>query len=274
MAATATLTPSSIESFRSILRGEVLEPSNPSYDATRNRLERHDRPPSRPHRTLPECCRCRGVGEFRRANGLAIAIRSGGHNVAGYAVCDGGLMIDMSLMKDVRVAPGLDCAFVEGGATWADVDAATTPLGRATPGGLISATGVAGLTLSGGIGWLRGSHGLSVDNLLAADLVTADGRLIHADATQNPDLFWALRGGGGNFGVVTSFEFAAPDRAGADVVRSGLSRRARQRDHSLWRDFMQTAPDRLSGLAEFSTCQTIPHPEHARGRRPGARACL
>ncbi|TIM52393.1 MAG: FAD-dependent oxidoreductase, partial [Mesorhizobium sp.] len=104
---------------------------------------------------------------FAREERLAIAIRSGGHNVAGYAVCDGGLMIDMSLMNGVRVA-GLDHAFVEGGATWADVDAATTPLGRATPGGLISATGVAGLTLSGGIGWLRGSHGLSVDNLLAA----------------------------------------------------------------------------------------------------------
>ncbi|MER9730041.1 MULTISPECIES: FAD-binding oxidoreductase [unclassified Mesorhizobium] len=269
MAATATLAQSSIDSFRSILCGEVLEPSNLSYDATRvvwNGMI--DRRPAL-------IARCRSAADvvasvnFGREHRLAIAIRSGGHNVAGYAVCEGGLMIDMSLMKGVRVASGLDRALVEGGATWADVDAATTPFGRATPGGLISATGVAGLTLSGGIGWLRGSHGLSVDNLLAADLVTADGRLIHADATQNPDLFWALRGGGGNFGVVTSFEFklhpiepelmlcgpAYPEERANEII-------------PLWRDFMQTAPDRLSGLAEFSTLPDDPSiPEHARGRR-------
>ncbi|RVC16357.1 FAD-binding oxidoreductase, partial [Mesorhizobium sp. M7A.F.Ca.AU.001.01.1.1] len=241
MAATATLAASSIESFRSIMRGEVLEPSSPSYDTTRivwNGMI--DRRPAL-------IARCRSFADveasvnFAREERLAIAIRSGGHNVAGYAVCDGGLMIDMSLMNGVRVAPGLDRVFVEGGAIWADVDAATTPLDRATPGGLISGTGVAGLTLSGGIGWLRGSHGLSVDNLLAADLVTADGRLIHADATQNPDLFWALRGGGGNFGVVTSFEFklhpiepelmlcgpAYPEERANEII-------------PLWRDFMQT----------------------------------
>jgi FAD/FMN-containing dehydrogenase len=268
MAATATLAPSSIESFRSIMRGEVLEPSSPSYDTTRivwNGMI--DRRPAL-------IARCRSSADveasvnFAREERLAIAIRSGGHNVAGYAVCDGGLMIDVSLMNGVRVA-GLNRAFVEGGATWADVDAATNPLGRATPGGLISATGVAGLTLSGGIGWLRGSHGLSVDNLLAADLVTADGRLIHVDATQNPDLFWALRGGGGNFGVVTSFEFklhpiepelmfcgpAYPEERANEII-------------PLWRDFMQTAPDRLSGLAEFSTMPEDPSvPEHAWGRR-------
>ncbi|RWP28160.1 FAD-binding oxidoreductase [Mesorhizobium sp.] len=268
MATAATLAPSSIESFRSTMRGEVLEPSSPSYDATRvvwNGMI--DRRPA-------VIARCRNAADvaasvnFAREERLAIAIRSGGHNVAGYAVCDGGLMIDMSLMNGVRVA-GLDRAFVEGGATWADVDAATTPLGRATPGGLISATGVAGLTLSGGIGWLRGSHGLSIDNLLAADLVTADGRLIHVDATQNPDLFWALRGGGGNFGVVTSFEFklhpiepelmfcgpAYPEERANEII-------------PLWRDFMQTAPDRLSGLAEFSTMPEDPSvPEHVWGRR-------
>jgi FAD/FMN-containing dehydrogenase len=268
MAATATLAPSSIVSFRSTMRGEVLEPSSPSYDTTRivwNGMI--DRRPAL-------IARCRSSADveasvnFAREERLAIAIRSGGHNVAGYAVCDGSLMIDMSLMNGVRVA-GLNRAFVEGGATWADVDAATNPLGRATPGGLISATGVAGLTLSGGIGWLRGSHGLSVDNLLAADLVTADGRLIHVDATQNPDLFWALRGGGGNFGVVTSFEFklhpiepelmfcgpAYPEERANEII-------------PLWRDFMQTAPDRLSGLAEFSTMPEDPSvPEHAWGRR-------
>jgi len=157
--------------------------------------------------------RCRNAADvaasvnFARDHGLAIAVRSGGHNVAGYAVCDSGLMIDMSAMNGVRVAPGLDRAIVEGGATWGDMDAATTPFNRATPGGLISGTGVAGLTLSGGIGWLRGRHGLSCDNLLAAEIVTADGKLVHASESENPELLWALRGGGGNFGVVVSFEF-------------------------------------------------------------------
>ena len=126
--------------------------------------------------------------------------------MAGYAVCDGGLMIDLSLMNAVRLDPQLDRVF-EGGATWSDVDAATVPFGPATPGGLISATGVAGLTLSGGIGWLRGTHGLCVDNLIAADVVTADARLIHASERENSELLWALKGGGGNFGVVVNFEF-------------------------------------------------------------------
>ena len=149
-----------------------------------------------------------------------------------------------------------------------DVDAATTPFGRATPGGLISATGVAGLTLSGGIGWLRGTHGLSVDNLMAADVVTADGRLIHTDETENRDLLWALRGGGGNFGVVTSFEFklhpiepelmfcgpAYPEERANEII-------------PLWRDFMESAPDELSGLAEFST---IPRGPFHSGTRLGS----
>jgi FAD/FMN-containing dehydrogenase len=204
---TASLSPASIDGLRSSMRGEVLDPASETYDATRVVLNGMiDRRPAL-------IARCRNAADvtvsvnFACEHGLAIAIRSGGHNVAGYAVCDGGLMIDMSLMNAVRVVPGLDRAIVGGGATWADVDAATTPFGRATPGGLISATGVAGLTLSGGIGWLRGTHGLCVDNLLAADVVTADGRLIRTDETENRDLLWALRGGGGNFGVVVSFEF-------------------------------------------------------------------
>ncbi len=196
------------ESLRSQLRGELLDPTSLAYDTTRvvwNGMI--DRRPAL-------IARCRNAADvvasvsYAREQGLAIAVRSGGHNVAGYAVCDGGLMIDLSLMNGVRIGSDLDRAFVEGGATWLDVDAATTPFGRATPGGLISATGVAGLTLSGGIGWLRGRHGLACDNLMAADVVAADGRLIHASESENPDLLWALRGGGGNFGIVTSFEFA------------------------------------------------------------------
>jgi FAD/FMN-containing dehydrogenase len=263
------ITTAQIEAFGAQLRGEVLDPSNSTYDSMRvvwNGMI--DRRPAL-------IARCRNAADvaasigFAHDHGLAIAVRSGGHNVAGYAVCDGGLMIDMSAMNGVRVPPGLNSTIVEGGATWGDVDAATTPFGRATPGGLISGTGVAGLTLSGGIGWLRGRHGLSCDNLMAADVVTADGKLVHASETENPELLWALRGGGGNFGVVISFEFklhaieselmfcgpAYPEERANEII-------------PLWRDFMKTAPDRLSGLAEFSTIPQDPSiPEHAWGRR-------
>jgi FAD/FMN-containing dehydrogenase len=258
-----------VETFRARLRGELLDPGSPSYEGARviwNGMI--DRRPAL-------IARCRNSGDvaasinFARDHDLVIAIRSGGHNVAGYAVCDGGLMIDLSLMNGVRLDPALDRAFVEGGATWGDVDAATTAFGRATPGGLISATGVAGLTLSGGIGWLRGRYGLSCDNLLAADLVTAGGRLIRVSSTESPELLWALKGGGGNFGVVTSFEFklhatdpelffcgpAYPEERAYEVIR-------------LWRDYMGGAPDRLSGLAEFSTVpKDDAYPREAWGRR-------
>ncbi len=265
---------SAIENLRSSLRGEVLEPANPAYDSTRviwNAMI--DRRPA----LIARCKNAADVAasiKFARDNSMGIAVRSGGHNVAGYAVCEGGLMVDLSLMNAVRVLPGLDRATVEGGSTWADVDAATAPFGRATPGGLISNTGVAGLTLSGGIGWLRGTHGLSCDNLMAADIVTADGMLIRASETENPELLWALRGGGGNFGIVTSFEFklhpvepelffcgpAYPEERANEIL-------------PLWRDFMKTAPDRLSGLAEFSTVQPDPSiPEQAWGRRVVALA--
>ena len=255
--------------LRAELRGELLDPSNPAYGDTRviwNGMI--DRRPAL-------IARCRNAADvaasikFALGHSLIIAVRSGGHNVAGYAVCDGGLMIDLSLMNGVRVDPLLDHAFVDGGATWGDVDAATAPFGRATPGGLISATGVAGLTLSGGIGWLRGAHGLACDNLMAADLVTAEGELIRASSTENPELLWALKGGGGNFGVVTNFEFklhpipselffcgpAYPEERANEIIR-------------LWRDFMSSAPNRLSGLAEFSTVpEDDAYPKEAWGRR-------
>jgi FAD/FMN-containing dehydrogenase len=219
--------------------------------------------------------RCRNAADvaacviYGREHGFPIAIRGGGHNVAGYAVCDGGLMIDLSLMNSVHVTPDLDLVVVEGGATWGDVDAATTPFGRATPGGLISTTGVAGLTLSGGIGWLRGTHGLCCDNLIAADVVTATGKLVRASETEHPDLLWALRGGGGNFGVVTSFEFRLHPIA-PELFFCGPAY-AEERANEvlpLWRDFMANAPDELSGYAEFSTIPSDPaFPLHAWGRR-------
>jgi FAD/FMN-containing dehydrogenase len=264
------------EELRSELRGDLLEPPDAGYDDARvvwNGMI--DRRPAL-------IARCRNAADvlasvnYARVHDLAIAVRSGGHNVAGYAVCDGGLMIDMSLMNAVRIVPGLAGACVEGGATWADVDAATTPFGRATPGGLISMTGVAGLTLSGGIGWLRGTHGLSCDNLVAADVVTADGRLIHASDTENPDLLWALKGGGGNFGVVVNFEFRLHPIA--DEMMFCAPAYPEERANEIlpqWRDYMAKAPDQVSGLAEFSTIPYDPaYPVDTWGKRVLALATV
>jgi FAD/FMN-containing dehydrogenase len=262
--------------FASQLRGELLEPGSPGYDDARlvwNGMI--DRRPSL-------VARCRNAADVMasvnhaRENALAIAVHSGGHNVAGYAVCDGGMMIDMSLMNGVRVAPALDRAFVEGGATWADVDAATTPFGRATPGGLISATGVAGLSLSGGIGWLRGTHGLSCDNILAADIVTADGQLIRASESENQELLWALKGGGGNFGIVVNFEFGIhpvePELMFCAPVY--LEENANE-ILPKWRDYMESAPDEVTGLAEFSTIpEDEAYPAHTWGKRVVALATV
>jgi FAD/FMN-containing dehydrogenase len=157
--------------------------------------------------------RCRGVADVRDAlafaqeNGLEIAVRGGAHNVGGRATVDGGLVIDLSLMKGIHVDPRLRRARAQGGATWGELNRETQAHGLATTGGVVSTTGIAGLTLGGGLGWLMGRYGFTVDNLLSAEVVTADGRILTASDEENADLFWALRGGGGNFGVVTSFEY-------------------------------------------------------------------
>jgi FAD/FMN-containing dehydrogenase len=157
--------------------------------------------------------RCAGVADvidavnFARSNGLLVSVRGGGHNVSGNAVCDGGLMIDLSPMKSVRVDPESKTARAEPGVTWREFDHETQAFGLATTGGLVSTTGIAGLTLGGGLGWLMGNYGLACDNLISVDVVTAGGRLLTASKSRNEDLFWGLRGGGGNFGVATSFEF-------------------------------------------------------------------
>ncbi len=202
---------------------------------------------------------------FAADHRLAVSVKGGGHNVAGHAVGDGALMLDLSAMRGVSVDPVARTAWVDGGATWAEVDGATQVHGLATPGGLISETGVGGLTLSGGIGWMRCKHGLSIDNLIAAEVVTADGSVCIASADTHPDLFWALRGGGGNFGVVARFcfelhpfgpevMFAAPiylASGGAGPIR-------------FWRDFLADKSDRVSSVAEFSTVPESPDfpPEH------------
>src|SRR5207302_1976742 len=157
--------------------------------------------------------RCAGVADvmaavrFARAHGILVSVKGGGHNITGNAVCEGGLMIDLSPMKSVRVDPVKRTARAEPGLTWGEFNRETQAFGLATTGGVVSTTGIAGLTLGGGLGWAMGKHGLSCDNLLSADIVTADGQLLTASADQNPDLFWGLRGGGGDVGLVTSFEY-------------------------------------------------------------------
>ncbi|WP_042267106.1 FAD-binding oxidoreductase [Paraburkholderia heleia] len=204
----SSLSSESIATLKSALRGVALQPGDAAYEEARQiwnaMIER------RPALIV----RCRGCADVRQAvalareSGLPLAVRGGGHNIAGSALCDGGIVIDLSPMKSVRVEPAARRAYVEPGATLHDFDHEAQAFGLATPLGINSTTGVAGLTLGGGFGWLSRRFGMSVDNLVAADVVTADGNLLRASAKENTDLFWALRGGGGNFGVVTMFEFS------------------------------------------------------------------
>ncbi|CAE6714431.1 6-hydroxy-D-nicotine oxidase [Paraburkholderia domus] len=199
---------SAVEELKTATRGQLLLPGDAGYDEARSiwnaMIDRH------PAMIL----RCAGVADVRRGvafardNDLPLAVRSGGHNIAGTALCDDGLVLDLSPMKSVQIDPAARRAYVEPGATLGDFDHEAQAFGLATPLGINSTTGVAGLTLGGGFGWLSRRYGMTVDNLISADVVTADGELVHASADSHEDLFWAIRGGGGNFGVVTRFEFA------------------------------------------------------------------
>src|SRR5262245_33031992 len=234
------------------LRGPVIRPGDLEYDeARRVRNGLIDR---RPGLIL----RCSGVADvveavnFARDRGLLLSIRGGGHNVAGNAVNDGGVVIDLSGMRAVRVDPAARTVRAEGGATWADIDRETQLFGLATPGGVVSTTGIGGLTLHGGMGHLRCKHGLSLDNLLAVDIVTADGCLRHASADENADLFWAVRGAGSNFGVVTSFTFRLHP-VGPTVMLCAPMYSLEDGPAVLrrWRDYIATTPDEFTPLAVF-----------------------
>ena len=196
-----------IDDFKTLFQGAVLLPGDAEYDKARQIWNAMiDRRPA----LIARCTSAESVVQavnFARQHGLLVSVRGGGHNIAGNAVCDNGLMIDLSTMKGVEVDTVTRRASVEPGCTLADFDAAVLPHGLATPLGINSTTGVAGLTLGGGFGWLSRKYGMTVDNLLGADVVMADGRQLHASETENADLFWGLRGGGGNFGIVTRFEF-------------------------------------------------------------------
>jgi hypothetical protein len=258
-----------VDALKVTVLGTVVAPDDPEYDAARavwNAMI--DRRPAL-------IVRCKATADvmdavrFAREHALPISIRGGGHNVAGHAVAEGGLMIDLSGMRAVRVDPQARRAWVAGGATWREVDRETQAFGLAVPGGLISDTGVAGLTLSGGIGWLRSRYGLCIDNLVGADVVTADGNLVHTSAIENPDLLWALQGGGGNFGVVTSFEFAL-HQIGPTLMFSAplYAVRAGSAPIRFWRDFLADKNDSVGSVVEFSTIPEDPtYPERFWGER-------
>jgi FAD/FMN-containing dehydrogenase len=257
-----------VEEFTSTLRGELLIAGDAGYDQARqvwnSMIERR-----------PACIvRCSGAADvvaavnFARQHALLISVRGGGHNVAGTAVCQGGMMIDLSLMRGVRVDAGARSVRVQGGAVWSDVDRETQLFGLGVPNGYASITGVAGLTLGGGYGAMRRKYGLTCDNLLSADIVTADGQLRVASETENADLFWAIRGGGGNFGIVTSFEFRCHP-IGPQVYLCAPLYPMAEAAHVLrqWRDFMATAPEEISSNAAFwSIPATADFPEQLHGR--------
>jgi FAD/FMN-containing dehydrogenase len=256
-----------VETLRSGIRGTVTGPSDPDYDTARTvRNGMIDRRPA-------VVVRAANAGDVMTAvraaadNGLSVAVRGGAHSVPGFGTADGAVVVDLSAMRDVRVDPATRTARVGGGATWGDLNAATYPFGLATTGGIISTTGVGGLTLGGGIGYLARGLGLSLDNLVAADVVTADGTFHLASEKDDADLFWAIRGGGGNFGVVTSFEFRLSpvtdvyggpmffelDRAG-DLFR-------------LYRELIADAPEQFGGFPAYQIAPPLPFiPEERHGK--------
>lgn len=247
------LDPAAIAVLRGRLRGQALTPDDPRYDSARavwNGMI--NKRPALIVRPADRLDIQRSV-HFAREHELPVSIKGGGHNVAGHAVTEGGLMLDLGLMREVAVDPITNRALVQGGALWSDVDKATSEHGLAAPGGVISSTGVAGLTLGGGIGWLVGKHGLSIDNLLSVSMVTANSEVISVNRDRHPDLFWAIRGGGGNFGVVTSFEFALHPvsnvLAGAVVWPVSEANKVL----AFYREFTATAPDELACYAQIAT---------------------
>src|SRR5919197_4584056 len=232
--------------LRAEFRGALLRPPEEGYDEVRRVWNGDiDRKPAL-------IARCAGSDDvvtavrFAREHDLLVSVRCGGHSIAGYGVCDDGLMIDLSLMKAVRIDPATRTAWASGGLLWSEFDKATQSFGLATTGGIISHTGVGGLTLGGGLGHLMRKHGLTVDNLLAVDLVTAEGEKIRVDAESEPELFWGLRGGGGNFGIVTAFRFQLHP-VGPFVVGGPIFWPLDQAPQVLGflRDFAATAPDEL-----------------------------
>jgi FAD/FMN-containing dehydrogenase len=263
-----TATAGDLERLRESVHGPVIGPEDERYDEARSIWNGAiDRRPA-------AVVRCTGVADvvaavrFARERDLLVAVRSGGHGVGGHAICDGGLVIDLSQMKGIRVDPAARIARAEAGVLWGELDRETQVHGLATVGGIVTHTGIAGLTLGGGIGWLMRKHGATVDNLVSADLVTADGELLTASERENPDLFWGLRGGGGNFGVVTSFEYRLHP-VGPLVLAGPIFHPLEDAREVLrfYREFIAAAPDELTTIFELSVAPPLPSlPEDVHGR--------
>lgn len=256
-----------VDKFARAFRGELIQPDDPGYEQARKvwngLIDRHPA-------LIARCSEPSDVVaavNFAREHDVLLSVRSGGHNVAGKALCEDGLVIDLSPMRDVHVDPNRRTARVQGGATLGDIDRATQSFGLAVPIGLVSATGIGGLTLHGGIGWLMRKYGLTIDNILSVDIVTADGQLRKASETEHPDLFWAIRGGGGNFGIVTSFEFRAHP-VGPEVwfLATIYPMAQAKRVLQFTRDFMADAPEELGVFVTlWSAPEAEPIPEEHRG---------
>ncbi|HET9802336.1 MAG TPA: FAD-binding oxidoreductase [Candidatus Acidoferrum sp.] len=250
--------PEAISELRSQFRGQLIEPGDARYEEARKVYNAMiDRKPA----LIAKCADVADVisaVHFARQNNLSVSIRSGGHNAGGLGICDDGLVIDLSPIKYVHVDPATKTVRVGAGCTWGDVDHATHAFGLAVPSGIISTTGVGGLTLGGGLGYLTRQFGLTIDNLISADVVLADGRFFVASARENPDLFWAIRGGGGNFGIITSFQFQAHP---VQIVCAGpmLWELEDAADIMKWyRDFIVRAPREISGFFGFHTIPPAP----------------
>ena len=245
-------------SFRAAFGGTVITPEDERYNATR--AVWNGTVDARPA-LIAQCHATKDIVaavNLARAAGSSLSVRAGGHSVAGFSMCDGGVVIDLSLMRAVTVDTDAGTATVEPGATWADFDAATAAHGLASTGGLISTTGVAGLTLGGGIGWLQRKYGLSCDNLIGAEVVTASGEVVQASATEHPELLWGLRGGGGNFGVVAKFVFALHPMS---MIIGGLMLFPLDRGKQVlraFRDWAADVPDEASMLAAIITAPPEP----------------
>jgi FAD/FMN-containing dehydrogenase len=258
MATTIDTRPAELDDLAQRTRGTVVTPADPGYDDARRVYNQNiDRRPAVVVMCRDEADVIAGV-TYAREQGLDLSIRGGRHNVAGFGTNDGGVVLDLRQMNDVHIDPACKRASVGGGATWGDVDHAAWAFGLATPGGVLSTTGVAGLGLGGGFGYLTRRFGLVVDNFRAMDVVTADGRLVHASDDENEDLFWALRGGGGNFGVVTRFELQlhdVPAMYGGPIFYPAA---AAEQVLRFYRDFIADAPREMSAFFAFHEAPPAP----------------
>jgi len=254
-----TISPEDLDGLRKGLRGKLCLPGDSGYDEARTIWNAMiDRKPAVIVRAAEASDVAHAV-QFARKHNLLVAVRGGGHNIAGNAVCDDGLMIDLSSMKKVTIDPKAKTAYVEPGVTLAEFDAAAQAHGLATPLGLNSTTGVAGFTLGGGFGWISRTYGLTVDNLISVDIVTADGKLINASAKENPDLFWAVRGAGANFGVVTAFEYRLHP-VGPEVISGLIVHPFAQVKEVLeaYRKFVASAPDEVTAWVVLRQAPPLP----------------